>query len=95
AFSCGEEQDNFVWPIEVPLTGKICLPKSRCSVETVRKCQLLYYAYNYKKVDERGFKIHNFDYKLKRKELEERTGKANAKTSHLEALASVMEVLLF
>ncbi|KAH0650041.1 hypothetical protein KY284_029953 [Solanum tuberosum] len=84
AFSYGEEQDNFVWPIEVPLTGKIYLPKSRCSVETVRKCQLLYYAYNYKKVDERGFK-------LKRKELEERIGKANAKTSHSEALASVME----
>ncbi|KAG5594498.1 hypothetical protein H5410_035730 [Solanum commersonii] len=82
AFSCGEEQDNFVWPIEVPLTGKICLPKSRCSVETVRKCQLLYYAYNYKKVDERGFK---------RKELEERTRIANAKASHSEGLASVME----
>jgi len=34
-----------------------CLPKIRCSVETVRKCQLVYYAYNYKKVDERGFKV--------------------------------------
>ncbi|KAG5594502.1 hypothetical protein H5410_035734 [Solanum commersonii] len=41
ALSCGEEQDNFVWPIEVPLTGKICLPKSRWNVETVRKCQLV------------------------------------------------------
>ncbi|WMV36983.1 hypothetical protein MTR67_030368, partial [Solanum verrucosum] len=54
--NCGEEQDNIVWPIEVPLTWKICLPKRRCNVETIRKCQLVYYAYNDKKVDERGFK---------------------------------------
>ncbi|XP_015169416.1 uncharacterized protein [Solanum tuberosum] len=94
ALSCGEEHDNFVWPIEVPLIGRFCLPKSRCSVETVRKCQLVYYAYNYKKVDERGFKIHSFDYKSERKELEERTRKANVKTSHSEALASDMELTL-
>ncbi|WMV52125.1 hypothetical protein MTR67_045510 [Solanum verrucosum] len=50
-------QDNFVWPIEVFLIGRFCLPKSRCIVKTVRKCQLVYYAYNYKKVDERGFKL--------------------------------------
>ncbi|WMV13296.1 hypothetical protein MTR67_006681, partial [Solanum verrucosum] len=50
-------QDNFVWPIEVSLIGRFCLPKSRCIVETVRKCQLVYYAYNYKKVDEQGFKL--------------------------------------
>ncbi|WMV10697.1 hypothetical protein MTR67_004082 [Solanum verrucosum] len=111
ALSCGEEQDNFVWPIEVPLIGRFCLPKSRCSVETVRKCQLVYYAYNYKKVDERGFKrrlklkkylvscstmiqIHSFDYKSERKELEERTRKANVKTSHSKALVSDMELTL-
>ncbi|KAG5630593.1 hypothetical protein H5410_002310 [Solanum commersonii] len=87
ALSCGEEQDNFVWPIEVPLIGRFCLPKSRCSVETGRKCQLVYYAYNYKKVDERGFKSE-------RKELEERTRKANVKTSHSEALVSDMELIL-
>ncbi|KAK4713284.1 hypothetical protein R3W88_019191 [Solanum pinnatisectum] len=65
ALSCGEEQDNFAWPIEVPLTGKICLPKSRCSVETVRKCQLVYYAYNYKKVDEQGFKVVEVEFEDK------------------------------
>ncbi|KAG5582700.1 hypothetical protein H5410_053327 [Solanum commersonii] len=40
ALSCGEEHDNFVWPIEVSLIGRFCLPKSRCIVKTSERKEL-------------------------------------------------------
>lgn len=50
-------QENNTYTKELGIPLEKCLPKIHCSVETIRKCQLVYYAYDYKKVDQQGFKV--------------------------------------